>query len=211
MGTPADSLDIGLLAPIGPVAEIETALEAWGSVTRYHAALERFADEHADAAHQILKLLEEGRKSEAKRLTHTIKGLTLGLTDVVGCAAKLGAVLAESSAQEQVPGLLKAMRVALDEAVTAIRKIELLEQEEQPRKVHSFDQEGIRRSIEKLLPALKRGESDDVLVASLKQQLYGHISDGDLALLDNLIDNFEHDEASKMLEQIADLLNIEWG
>ena len=202
MPIPADGDDAISLEPVCGVADLEMGLRTWPGPAQYADALIRFALVHADDAAAIGRCLADGRLEEAGRIAHTLKGISLGLSDVREGGAEVGEAL-KAGDRAAADRAVRRLRDALREAVEAIGRLERVEEEGADRPDGALDRDALRRSLSALLPVLARGESDAALVADVTARLRGHVTREDLRGLTAAIDDFDYGTAEEILSRIA--------
>ena len=194
-------------APIEGIADTAAGLRSWIQPLAYAKALVRFAREHARDAEVFEQLLADGEWGEAQRLAHTLKGLSLGFTDIPRYGAEIEKALKADAPQQAAP-LIPRLAEALGEAARAIARLKIPLEAPSSTSPGALDMDACRNAMGRLLKLFSRGESDDTLIAEVQDQLRGHGMDDALAAMVEAIDNFDHDAAAKTLEQIGESLGI---
>ena len=189
-------------APMEGIANTAAGLRSWIQPLAYARALARFAREHARDAEVFEQLLADEKWEEAQRLAHTLKGLSLGFTDIPRYGAEIEQAL-KSDAPQQATPLLPPLAEALGAAVRAIDRLEIPLEAPPASAPEALDMDACRHAMDRLLKLFSRGESNDALVTELQGQLRGHGMDDPLAAMEEAIENFDHDTAAGALEQIG--------
>ncbi|MDG4596956.1 MAG: PhnD/SsuA/transferrin family substrate-binding protein [Candidatus Contendobacter sp.] len=116
-------------APVGVAGlEVETGLKAVsGNWARYARLLDLFAREHGGDAATLRAHLAAGRRSDARRLAHTLKGVaaTLGAEAVCRSALALKRALSSDADDAELEAGISAVDAVLTPLLAAIRRLEL--------------------------------------------------------------------------------------
>lgn len=195
------------LTPIAGIANIRAGLMTWLTPHRYATALLHFARMHARDAEKIQHCLSEDRLTEAKLLTHTLKGLSLELTAVSQTAAEVNRML-KAGRTDAAERALPALKDALRDAITAIRALELPTEKAGGDTPETLDRHAVETAVTALIAHLDRGEAAPLRVAALTTALQGHASAADLQRISAAIDQFDYETAKKILIRMAGSLDI---
>jgi CheY-like chemotaxis protein len=104
------------------VLDMETAIHRMGgNRTLYHRLVPSFLKDAQDSAARAPLLLAEGRREEASRLLHTLKGLagTMGASDLQAAAAAAEKALAGPASPADGPAI-QALQAAVAQAAQAL-------------------------------------------------------------------------------------------
>ncbi|MFA6121990.1 MAG: Hpt domain-containing protein, partial [Sideroxydans sp.] len=165
--------------------------------------LRHFHDEHRGDLPLLADALAQGKREEAVRMAHTLKGLlgTFGLGELQAEAAQLEMAL--KSGDVRADSLVVQMQSGMESLMLALRDLGQTDQAvvQSPT---SVDREVLRSRLAELRDMLA---SSDIASARLFEQVrpmlkavVGEQSDK----LGSLIENFEFEEATRVLDGILD-------
>jgi PAS domain S-box-containing protein len=197
-GTSYISLD-----PIATVVDINAGLKIWKSQEKYANALAKFARERKDDPAELERLIDAGKINDAKRIAHTLKGLSLGLTDISKSAAEVDAKLKakdKDAALALLPDLAGVFSIALD----AINKIKLPEREVLPKK--EFDAKEVGLLFRSLFEGLEEDNPD--AVTPVLEGLALYVDDIELNGIKDSVEDFDFPVARIKAIKFAEKLGV---
>ena len=195
------------LHPVSSVANIAMGLKNWLTENQYAEALIRFSREHSSDAEVIKQLLIEEKVVDAKRVAHTLKGLSLGLEGVTQASSDVEGAL--KSGDKSLAGhYLPSLAEALEKATTAIALLVVPEDQYLDEPIENLDIVAIQALITKLLPMLSRGEDDDQLITDFQAQLRGHVEKAVIDKMISAINDYDYTTAVAMILQIVERLGL---
>ena len=202
---PAKTHDIAQWLAGIPGIDLERALKvANGKYERLAKYLRHFREEHQDDLAHIAQLQTQGKRDEAVRMAHTLKGLlaTFGLTELQIQATALEAALKSNNGQAAT--LISEMKTGLDALMEAISPAE--QRTITPECSVAVNPEELRTRLQTLRASLAASDMKSIRlfeeVRPMLTQSIGAPSD----TLGKLIDNFEFEGALATLEQIDSLM-----
>ncbi|OYY74071.1 MAG: hypothetical protein B7Y40_06550 [Gammaproteobacteria bacterium 28-57-27] len=154
LAVPADAAETGVGLPI--IAGLDTTLGLRtlnGNVTAYTCLLRRYAASHAGDMTQLRERMSEGAWDEARRIAHTLKGVSgnLGATTVQHLAAELETAIKNGGDVAQIETLAGTVDDELQRLAVAI--LATLP-EEAPAASVAVDWASVRRVLDELEPLL---------------------------------------------------------
>ena len=113
-----DRVESATLPSTLPGIDVEEGLQYLGGQEKaYRNLLKRFRLDHGQADHQIARLVLEGKRTDAEREAHSIKGLAgqMGAHALCACAARLESALKKDGANitPQLTGFAQALAVVM--------------------------------------------------------------------------------------------------
>ena len=225
---PASTGAAGATAPGQRVLNHKGGLQRWaGNESAYHAALQRFADEHAAAAATLAALRERavdhdinhGHDDGLQQAAHKLRGLAanLGLEQLAVTLAQVERHSAPRDSEQDEP---VSNHDALDTALTqlspqlqaALEAIAATQPQPAPAPSavadaapQQADPAAVRDAGQRLLLSLQRGALDDDALAQLTAGLPGHAAA--LAPLHAALADFDFTQAQRKLEILLSTLD----
>lgn len=190
------------LAPISHVADITKGLNIWHSTKKYAQAMINFNKIHHGDGEKLLQLIAIADYESAIKICHSLKGLSLGLSDITNLSEKCEIALNKNeiaTAQKLAQKLSKALK----ESSSAIENIEIVTDEQ---KKIEFDPDIVTGYISDLLQALQEDNPDPV--EPILKLLVKYIEDEQLAPITNSVDMFDFRQAEINTRELANSLNI---
>lgn len=192
---------------IKEIADVTNGIKYWLSEEKYAKALIRFARNHSNDVYLIEKYLNDSKKDEIIKLTHILKGLTLGLTDITNFSARLENAVKLDNENEVLklkPMLINSLKLAIE----AIKKLEIPKKEFSSEDINELDLVELGKLITQLLALFIKGESDEDIVNGIQSHLVGSSREEELIVMIDAIDDFDYDLASKIIEKMANDIGI---
>jgi len=198
---PAKTHDIAQWLAGIPGIDLERALKvANGKYERLAKYLRHFREEHQDDLAHIAQLQTQGKRDEAVRMAHTLKGLlaTFGLTELQIQATALEAALKSNNGQAAT--LISEMKTGLDALMEAISPAE--QRTITPECSVAVNPEELRTRLQTLRASLAASDMKSIrLFEEVRPMLTQSIgAPGDT--LGKLIDNFEFEGALDIVDVI---------
>jgi PAS domain S-box-containing protein len=182
-------------SPLAVVADSHKGLAAWRDPLVYANALVNFADDHAEDAAQMARLLAENSNNTETvgRTAHALKGISgnLALIEIFALVSKLDTHLKTGDVQN-IAELFAELDRALKKAYTAIRRLQLPPRN-QDATAKTFDTGRVREILRQLLVTLD--ELNPESVEPLLRQLGPYLDKGDFNAIRREIDHFDFDNA----------------
>jgi PAS domain S-box-containing protein len=186
-----------------PGMDLERALKvANGKHDRLLKFLRHFREDHQEELQRITDACAQGKREEAVRMSHTLKGLfgTFGLSQLHAQAAELEAAL--NTGNVHPDNLLARLNTGMNQLMDSLR---LLPEEIQPTPSEipmNIDWEALRHDLDILLNKLGNADiSSARQFARLQAKLTAAVGEAAVKLGEQ-IDNFEYDEAQQTLQVI---------
>jgi two-component system sensor histidine kinase/response regulator len=191
--------DESLLNMLGTIDGLDLKrglLAMQGSVSAYVRLLRQFNQAHRQDAEQVESLLALGRREDARRLAHTVKGTagTLGIVPLQQAAAALEAVI--KNGQDGASIELPRFAYGLSDFDTAIERLPT----QQRQATHSVDRDQFLELLSRLEPLLQECDTraNNLIEESVElleqvggtrgEQLIRHVDDFDyVAALESLL------------------------
>jgi hypothetical protein len=185
-----------------PGIDLECALKiANGKHERLLKFLRHFREEHQEELQRIADACAQGKREEAVRMAHTLKGLlgTFCLTDLQQQAAALeGALRADNG---QADALLDAMRAGY---ATLMAAISLPAQNmNNPENGSAVDWNELRTQLQPLRASLVASDMQSTRLFEELRPLLKAAIGSQADALGRHIDNFEYEEALRRLDEIG--------
>ena len=191
--------------------DLKAGIQKWQNEKVYARSLKDFAIKYINVGGDLEKMLKVDDFEKSHRLTHALKGLggNLMLVDFANIASKINRAL-KNGERETVESLLPDFNMALETAIKSIREIQIVEYEDESskREIKDLDQEKIASLIEELRLLFTRGESSDVTLQNLRQELSGFVPKDILQQLSLATENFDFNGAKKSLDTISEMLKL---
>jgi two-component system sensor histidine kinase/response regulator len=176
-----------------------------GNRNLYVKLLSQFVLQQADAATQITTALDDGDRTLAERIAHTVKGVAgnLGISDVQCAAQKVEKAIRES--QDSIPALLDQFAITLRVHVNSISHGLRGSVASQPATM-AFDRERAANAVRRLQSLLEANDGDSQEAFQvLHEAVVGVVDTRHLDDLSETINNFEFEQALVKLKEIAQL------
>ncbi len=177
-----------------------------GNIELYQRMLAKFIDQHGDDAAMLRRLLAAGNRDEARRLTHTLKGLagTLGATELQHTAALLEHLIGTEAEQPSIEQQLKLLAENLAAPRNAIAS-HLTAKQPTASPPPTVDLDQIQSLTESLLEHLKDGNiKANKLWLRLAPLIKSVADPAEIGKLERLIENYDFPEAWATLRDLAD-------
>lgn len=178
---------------------IDSALKYFAANSaKYVRELQRYLQDHVDDIGKTLALLEQGKKTDATRIVHTLKSAsaTLGIQSVQQLAARLETLMRQGD-DDPMP-LLEELRIAHQQSIAGLMKV--LEHYQPRSSATSSNLEQILGELAHLL------RNDDFQSEEYLEKHFTLFAEqfGDTArALQDAIANYDFEDALQMLEQLA--------
>ena len=180
-----------------------------GGAERLLQYLQKLCVGHGADVHQITQLLQDGRREDALRVAHSLKGAsgTLGLTEIQSLAAELEAALSGDGPPDDE--LLSRLQGALDNLTAALATLEpdvtsaaSETAEDRQKRAQSIDWTALRSGVLALRSTLENAELSSAKDYAVLQSDLQAVVGGAALVLAKQIDEFEFDAALRTLAGI---------
>ncbi|MBF0539461.1 MAG: response regulator [Nitrospirae bacterium] len=192
--------------PVLEGIEVEKAIGRWKNPTTYIGALIGFSQRYADAIHRISSLIDDKDIEAAKRIVHSIKGLSgnLEMPQVYRISGEVEYSLGQRDVDRAIE-LLKQLRVALNTVVGSIVKLDVQKQTSE-QTIAILDIEKVRDILVLLMKFLKVSSPDEIepLVMRLEQ----YVNAEQLGSIKRCVGELNFVEASRQAMRLATTLGI---
>ncbi|MDD1621930.1 MAG: PAS domain S-box protein, partial [Methylococcaceae bacterium] len=197
--------------PLDSLADSHKGLATWRDPLVYAKALINFADDHADDASKMARLLAENpdNTETVGRIAHALTGISgnLALLEIFSLVTKLDIHLKTGDAQNMTE-LFAGLDRALKKAYIAIRQLQLPPQN-QVTAAKPFDTRRVREILLQLLVTLD--ELNPESAEPLLRKIEPYLDKGDFNAIHREIDHFDFDsakiEVKKLLAKISDVID----
>ena len=195
-------VDQSKLEFVKDIANIKKALKVWRSEDKYIEALIRFKNNHINNAQEIKEFISNNDWESAERITHTLKGLSLGLDELHDRADEV---------HEQIKNREKDINVTyLDNTIKTIAEaISKLKTEKKSEIINKISKEDLIPKITQLINLLDSGECKDELFEEIRTNLKKRIKEDTLHSLYTAIDEFDYELAIEILREILKMIKKE--
>ncbi|MBF0135885.1 MAG: response regulator [Magnetococcus sp. DMHC-1] len=196
--------------------DVTGGLRQWKNIEVYQKALLGFMQGHAGDVGLIRAAIRQGDRSEAKRVTHTLKGGagSLAATGLAAAAATLETGLQHPEAD--LEPLLVALEHAMVEFVDSVRRFSMVPVagEPRPREVVPVRENRAHHValLGRIEQALGRGDAmtAEELLPELVQWLRGTVHEADVAMLVAQVEEIQCAAAKDTLVKIGVALGLDW-
>ncbi|MTW19503.1 PAS domain S-box protein [Allochromatium palmeri] len=197
----ASSADLGSLAAIPGIDPVRGALSLGGRADVYVRLLRTFAAHHGEDGARLRASLRQGERETARRLAHTLKGVTgnLGATRLPTLAADLEHGLKQAAPESELEALIQRLESELDTLIQDIGR-HLPAPDAAP--MVEVDLEPLAAVVDELAALLAE---DDVRAARVMRDRSELLRAGlgeSAAELERQIDAFEYEAALQTLKQL---------
>ena len=198
---------VELELPLIDGIDIKKGLQTWQEPDAYAKALMKFSRNYADAAADLVRLVDEGDISRATRLIHTLKGVAgnLRATDVAAAANRIDTALRENKI-DNIREQLSAFAGKLKTVVNAVRRLESFQNVQEAVNT-DIDEEHLKRIFCGMLQAFDQFNPSDVepFVSELKV----YLSNKQLKSIVDHMEQFDFDGAKQESIKLAKTLQID--
>jgi HPt (histidine-containing phosphotransfer) domain-containing protein len=173
-----------------------------GNAGLYRRLLGQFADKYADGAGEVRRLLREGKKDEAERLAHTVKGVAgnLGMAAVGATAAEVEKRVRAGDAPPEA--LLEKFESEIRAQAEAIARA--LGEERSPQAAPGYDREKAAHAIAKLKRLLEESDAEATeAVEEVAAAIAGGPGAEGIVELRESVSQFDFEGAAEKLNRIA--------
>lgn len=203
----------GALPPPIPGLDMADGLRrVLGDETLYAALLRRFVGTHGATAQEIRKALEADDPEGARRLAHTLKGVsgTLGAGAVSSLAARLEAGLRAGEPREDLNAAVRAVEIALLELVSAL-EAGLPNAAPPPASGSAPDRDRLERVCRELARLLSESDAQAGTMLEEESALLEAAFPEDSGRLHEAIRAFEYEEALATLRRATSKAGVPQG
>jgi two-component system, sensor histidine kinase and response regulator len=170
----------------------------------YVGILRRFAEGQADIARDIRAALAEGRRADAERGAHTLKGVagTIGARELQRQAAELEAALRQSATPEDVEPLLETAGGMLDDLISALLRTLPLDPK-QTAAVPSVDAKVLATAVSGLDHLLSCDAAEAIDAFEAARPILAAAFGERAAQIGQLVRRYQFEEALAALREVA--------
>jgi len=183
-----------------------------GNKTLYVDLLHRFLTNHAHDAEEIKNALRENDSQRAKRVAHSVKGVSGNLgAEALSAAAAALEVAIHNEANEEIEHAQVRFSEHLAQTLTTLSeaKLHTLVPEEEEPATGEIDRAHTEPLLCRLYALLRDNDGEALdLLAETRRHLKGTVDDTLLDRLEKTTESFEFDEAVDVLKSMAATLNI---
>ncbi|QWR78478.1 GAF domain-containing hybrid sensor histidine kinase/response regulator [Candidatus Magnetomonas plexicatena] len=199
-----ESVGMPLIAGV----DTQKGMSVWKDVEAYKKALTGFSRKHCDVADKILSLIEANNIEEARRIVHSLDGVSgnLSMTYVFKVARELSRSLKEQnldSAKVQLAQLRDLLRTVVD----SINSIGTLKDELPYESITELDIPAVKGIILRLVESCEKDDPDEAETILL--ELHGVISGAQEESIGKYIEELDFDGAKEETIKLAVSLEID--
>ncbi|MBF0337524.1 MAG: response regulator [Nitrospirae bacterium] len=179
-----------------------------GKPSSYLSLLKKFVAGQANAPEEINTALSEGRRNDAERIAHTVKGTAgnIGAMRVQERASKLEAAIKHNEPAEEIQRLCKDFAQELRGFILSVSQA--MPQEREQTANEAVDINALFPVISKLEKLLSEDDSEAADVFSESVELLRSAFKGDAAKIESAIQNFDFEQALSVLARAKKALKI---
>jgi two-component system sensor histidine kinase/response regulator len=191
--------DVNLPSDIDGLDMVDGLRRVRGKKSLYLSMLRRFIIGQKSAAAEILEALEGNAWDTAKRLAHTLKGVsgTIGATNLQQLAERLETVIKEDRPREEIDARLDEIKIPL---ASLIVQLEQQLPEEQIKTTVTVDQEKLKIVCDKLVAMLDDDDAEAVDVLDANVGLLNTAFPNHYRTIDDSIRSFDFEAALTALK-----------
>jgi HPt (histidine-containing phosphotransfer) domain-containing protein len=195
-----------------PYIDVDIGLSRVGGNNKlYKKLLLKFYSSYQNAPAELDQLLERGANEDAERLAHTIKGLAgnVGATELNAKAGELENTIHESKDSEYI-NLLNEFKKSLDQVMTSLSEIADQEVKTESVKVkkQTLDMTIVEPLMKELIELIEDDDTDAIqTLEKLKENLGGEPVDEKLERLEELVGEYDFEEALDIAKEIMNTIN----
>lgn len=185
-----------------------------GNLELYREVLQLFRDNQRQAADDIRQAIQDGDLHSAEMRAHTLKGIgaTIGAGHLSQCAAELERLLRHGQDEHECQGALQKLHTELQQLIQALDSL-LPDAPENQLSLLDDAPMDIQHARGLIGRAMQLAHEGDTQIADQLDELHRHLGTDSTtrALLSNLetqIDNYDFEQASQTLRDLADHLQI---
>lgn len=193
----------------GGVIDWDRGMRLWGSKQAVRDAITHFLEQNQEACARLGAALRAGDRKTAVAQAHRLRGVAgnLALVDLCERAATL-----EQALKNPAMSAFDDLQAQLASAFAAVTdRLALHAPRSAPRFADAadmpFDAAALRAVLPDFIDSLEHGELNEPLWASVRSALGEATAGAELAALEQLLDDFEFEEAAKRLQALQDRLN----
>ncbi|KJU86590.1 multi-sensor hybrid histidine kinase [Candidatus Magnetobacterium bavaricum] len=199
------------LAPLYAIDGLDVAnglKRVLGKSASYLSLLKKFVAGQGNSPDEFKKALSEGRRSDAERIAHTVKGTAgnIGALPVQQVAANLEAAIKQNKPEPEIQCLCEDFARVLQGFILAINNA--MPQEKGPVTTEVVDINALIPVISKLHRLLSEDDSEAADVFSEFAGLLRAALKGDAVEIENAIQNFDFEQALSVLTRAKEALKI---